>query len=43
MSIPLLLEEIPEIGAYPLSFYSGGGGLGYHNYLGFREFAKYGE
>jgi len=28
MSTPLLPEVVPEIDAYPLSFYSGGGGLG---------------
>ena len=42
MSTPLLPELVPEIDANPLS-YSGGGVEMYHNYLGFREFAKYGE
>ena len=40
MSTPLLPEVVPKIDANPVSFYSGGGGLGYHNYLGFREFAN---
>ena len=45
MSTPLLPEVVPKIDANPVSFYSGGGrGVGeYHNYLAFREFAKYGE
>ena len=43
MSTPLLPEVVPEIDANPVSFYSGGGVLGYHNYLGFREFGKNAE
>jgi len=43
MSTPLLPEVVSEIGANPVSFYSGGGGLGCHNYLAFREFAKHAE
>jgi len=43
MSTPLLPEVVPEIDANPVSFYSAGAGLGYRNYLRFREFAKYGE
>jgi len=31
---PLLPEVISEIDANPVSFYSIGRGLGYHNYLG---------
>ena len=42
MSTPLLPELVPEIDANPVS-YSEGGVEMYHNYLRFREFAKYGE
>jgi len=40
MSTPLLPEIVPEIDANPEFLLRGNG---YHNYLGFREFAKYGE
>jgi len=43
MSTPLLPQVVPEIDANPVSFYLGEGVLGYHNFVGFREFAKYGE
>jgi len=43
MSTPLLSEVIPETDANPVSFYSGGGVEGHHNYLVFTEFAKYGK
>jgi len=39
---PLLPEVVRMIDPNPLSFNLDGGGLGYHNYLAFREFATYG-